>query len=521
MFVDLGVRDFLDRAALVHPDRAAVVDEPDVASGSWGSLTYRDLDRLARAHAAALDGLGVPVGARVAIVSHNSARMLLALLSVPAWGRVLVPVNFRLAPPEVGRIVAHCGADVVIVDPDLEHLLEHPAVAAVPHRFVLGRDDAALYGWAGPGGGPPADPAVEPAPWAGDEGAAATLNYTSGTTGGPKGVVLTHRALWLNAVLFALHARATEDDVILHTLPMFHVNGWGMPWALTGLGGRHVVVRAIDGAEVLRRVRAHGVTLMCAAPTVVASVLAAAQAWDGPVPGRGRVRVVVAGAPPPSRTVERVRDEFGWELLQIYGLTETSPLVTSNAMRSEWEGLGSGEQARLLARAGAPTLGTRVCLAEDGEVLVRSNTVLDRYWEDPATTGAALAGGWFHTGDGGTVEDGYLTITDRKKDVVVTGGENVSSIEVEDVLCHHPSVREAAVIGVPDERWGEAVLAVVVTDGSVTGDELIAHCRASLAGYECPKRVEIVDALPRTATGKTQKFLLREPYWRGRDRQVG
>ena len=283
-----------------------------------------------------------------------------------------------------------------------------------------------------------------------------------------------------------------------------------------------MVVRAIDGAEVLRRVDAHGVTLMCAAPAVVASVLEAAAGWEGPVPGRGRVRVVVAGAPPPSRTVERVREELGWELLQIYGLTETSPLVTVNAVRSEWTDVGAGEQARLLARAGAPALGTRVALAEDGEVLVRSNTVLDRYWEDPGATGAALADGWFHTGDGGTVEDGYLTITDRKKDVVISGGENVSSIEVEDALSHHPAVREAAVIGVPDERWGEAVMAVVVTDGSdVTAEELVEHCRATLAGYKCPKRVKLVDVLPRTATGKVQKYLLREPFWRGRERQVG
>ena len=253
MFVDLGVRDFLDRAALVHPDRVAVVDEPPGPSGppSWGALTYRGVDRLARAHAGVLDRLGVGVGARVAIVSHNSARMLLALLAVPAWGRVLVPVNFRLAPPEVERIVAHCGAQVLIVDPTLEHLLEHGSLADVPHRFVLGRDDGALYGWAGPVEDPagPVEP-DEPAVWAGDESAAATLNYTSGTTGGPKGVVLTHRALWLNAVLFALHARVTDDDVILHTLPMFHVNGWGMrgrspAWAgATWWSGRSTVRRS-------------------------------------------------------------------------------------------------------------------------------------------------------------------------------------------------------------------------------------------------------------------------------------
>lgn len=216
---------------------------------------------------------------------------------------------------------------------------------------------------------------------------------------------------------------------------------------------------------------------------------------------------------PPTRTIARVRTELGWEFIQIYGLTETAPLITMNRFRSEWAGLDVQEQARMLGRAGAPAIGVRVSVAEDGEVLTQSNTNLDGYWDQPQATAEALAGNWFHTGDRGSVDDGYLTISDRKKDIIITGGENVTSIEVEDALISHPDVREAAVVGVPDEKWGELVTAVVVVvtlDDPPSGADLIAHCRDRLAGYKCPKRVEFVDSLPRTATGKVQKFRLRE-----------
>jgi fatty-acyl-CoA synthase len=504
MFFDLGVRDFLDRAEQVYPDRVAVVDEPDQPAPPLGPLTYRDLGRLARAQAAGLDSLGVPTGGRVAIVSPNAARMLVSFFGVSGWGRVLVPVNFRLAPPEVRYIVEHSGADVLLVDPELRHLLD---TVRARHTFVLGEQDLAGDG--------------EPAPWAGDERATATINYTSGTTARPKGVQLTHRNVWLNAVVFALHTTVTDRDVLLHTLPMFHCNGWGMPYAVTGLGGRHIVLRKVDGTEILRRVREHGVTLLCAAPAVVAAALEAARTWEGEIPGRDRVRIVVAGAPPPTRTIERVRAELGWEFIQIYGLTETAPLLTVNRMRSEWDDLDPAEQARNLGRAGTPALGVRIAVDEGGEVLARSNHNLDGYWANPEETARVQEGNWFHTGDGGTYEDGYLTIADRKKDVIISGGENVSSIEVEDALYTHPGVREAAVIGIPDEKWGELVTALVVReDPDVTAEQLIAHCREHLAGYKCPKRVEFLDGLPRTATGKIQKFRLREPYWKDRDRQV-
>jgi acyl-CoA synthetase (AMP-forming)/AMP-acid ligase II len=303
---------------------------------------------------------------------------------------------------------------------------------------------------------------------------------------------------------------------------MFHANGWGLPYVITGLGGQHIVLRKVDGAEILRRVEEHGVTFLCGAPAVVSMVLAAAETWDGPVPGRDRVRIVVAGAPPPTSVIERLERELGWEFLQIYGLTETSPVVTVNRTRAEWDGLSTAERAERLVRAGAPSLGTTIRVDEEGEVLVRSNTVLDGYWERPDETDAALRDDWFHTGDGGTMTDGYLTISDRKKDVIITGGENVSSIEVEDCLYDHPAVAEVAVIGVPDERWGETIKALVVLREGADADEkqLIAHCKGRLAGYKAPTSVEFRQTLPRTTTGKLQKFRLREPYWAGRERTV-
>ena len=508
MYYPLTVRDFLDRAETVYPDRVAVVDEPDQPAPSLGSVTYRELATLARAQAARLDRLGVPRGGRVAVISQNSARLLTSFFGVSGWGRILVPINFRLSLAEIEYIVGHSGAQVVYADPELKDKLD---ALDVPHRFVLGEDDDLFLRDA------------EPEPWEGpDEAATGTINYTSGTTARPKGVQLTHRNLWLNATVFGLHAGVNDRDVYLHTLPMFHANGWGMPYVTTGLGAQHIVLRKVDGAEILRRIDRHGVTLMCAAPAVVSAALDAVPDWDGEIPGRDRVRIIVAGAPPPTRTIERVMEELGWEFNQIYGLTETSPIVTVNRMRAEWDDLSVHEQATRLGRAGAPALGVRVDIDPQGEVLTSSNHNLDGYWEQPEETARVQAGNTFHTGDGGYLDDdGYLVISDRKKDVIISGGENVSSIEVEDALMSHPGVREVAVIGIPDERWGELVTALVVPDGEdVTAEELISHCRTALAGYKCPKRVDFVDALPRTATGKLQKFKLREPFWKGQERQI-
>jgi len=511
MHVPLTVNDFLERAELVYGDRVGVVDEPDQPAESWGSQTWREIARRARAQAAGLDALGLGVGERVAIVSHNSARLFTSLFGVSGFGRVLVPINFRLNADEISYIVEHSGASMLLVDPELDDSLRG---VDAKRRMVLGAEaDAELYRFD-----------LEPEPWrAPDEDGTATINYTSGTTARPKGVQMTHRNIWVNATTFGWQATVTDRDVYLHTLPMFHCNGWGMTYAVTGMGGRHIVLRKVDGPEILRRVRDHGVTLLCGAPAVVNSVLDAAQEWKGEIPGAGRTRVIVAGAPPPTRTIERVETELAWEFIQIYGLTETSPLLTMNRSRAEYDALSPGERARKLGRAGAPALGVRLSVDAEGEVLAASNVVMSGYWEQPEQTADAIHDGWFHTGDGGAIDsENYLAIADRKKDVIISGGENVSSIEVEDCICSHAGVVEVAVVGIPDEKWGETVMALVVAapGATLTEQDVIDHCRANLTHFKCPTVVEFRESLARTATGKLQKFKLREPYWKGHEKLV-
>jgi acyl-CoA synthetase (AMP-forming)/AMP-acid ligase II len=503
MRVPLTTRDFVERASLVYGDRIGVVDEPDQPARSLGELSYQAFGRMARSQAAALDELGVGVGDRVAIVSQNAARLLISLFGVTGWGRILVPINFRLNAEEVAYIVEHSGASCLLVDPELDEAL---AGVTAKQRFVLGAEsDDALFGQE-----------TDPERWDSDEDATATINYTSGTTARPKGVQLTHRNVWINAVTFGWHLGVSDRDVYLHTLPMFHCNGWGMPFALAGMGARQVVLRRVDGAEILHRIERHGVTLLNGAPTVVSAVLDAAREWPTEIPGRGRVRVTVAGAPPPTRIIEQVETELGWEFVQIYGLTETSPLLTMNRSRAEFDDLDPAGRAARLGRAGAPVIGVQVDVDPEGEILARGNVVMDGYWEQPDQTAEALRDGWFRTGDGGTIDDDrYLAISDRKKDVIITGGENVSSIEVEDCLFSHAAVAEVAVIGVPDPKWGETVKALVVLapGAGATEADLVAHCRSHLAHYKCPTSVEFRDELARTATGKLQKFKLRSPYW--------
>jgi fatty-acyl-CoA synthase len=515
MQVPLTVGDFLDRAGLVYRDRTAVVDEPG-AVASLGELTYGELEARARGMAIALDNMGIKHGERVAIVSPNAARFLISFYGVSAYGRVLVPVNFRLLAEEVRYIVEHSGASVLLVDPELDEAL---ASVTAKERIILdGRADAELFAEAPPG--------QCPHEWPGDENSTASINYTSGTTARPKGVQLTHRNCWLNAVTIGWHATMTDRDIYLHTLPMFHCNGWGVPYAVTAMGCKQVVLRKVDGEEILRRVEAHGVTLFCGAPAVAAAVLEAAAARrrrGEPVPGAGTVRVIVAGAPPPSRTIERIAGELGWEFIQIYGQTETAPLLTVNRAPGEWDGLDVPERSRRLSRAGVPAVGVSIRCDEDGEILARSNHVFEGYWDQPDQTAKAIAGGWLRTGDGGNIEDhGYLVVTDRIKDVIISGGENISSIEVEDCLYQHPAVAEVAVIGVPDPKWGETVKALVVlnTGASASEAEIIEFARGRMAHFKCPKSVEFRGSLARTATGKLQKFKLRAPFWEAQESQV-
>jgi acyl-CoA synthetase (AMP-forming)/AMP-acid ligase II len=480
-------------------------------------MSYGELSARAAGMAAALDDLGVPVGGRVGIVSPNAARFLVAFFGVSGFGRALVPINFRLNRAEVAYIVEHSGTDVLLVDPEYDEILSE---VTARERIVLDGDaDAALFA-------PIA--ARTPNGWDPDENAACSINYTSGTTARPKGVELTHRNCTLNAMAFGWHTGVTDRDVLLHTLPMFHCNGWGMPYAVTGMGARHIVLRKVDGEEILRRIEREGVTLMCGAPAVVAAVLTAAEArakQGRAIPGTAtgaEVRIVVAGAPPPSSVIQRVETELGWEFIQIYGLTETSPLLTINRAPLEWDDFEPAERARLLARAGTPAIGVRMAVDSDGEVLARSNHVFAGYWNQPEESARVLTDGWFHTGDGGFLDAAYVVIADRKKDVIISGGENVSSIEVEDALYGHPAVDEVAVIGVPHDRWGETVKALVVLrpDAAATEAELMEFCRSRLAHFKCPTSIELCETLPRTATGKLQKFKLRQPYWDGKERQI-
>ncbi|MEI7479092.1 MAG: AMP-binding protein [Actinomycetes bacterium] len=503
MHVALTIGQFLNRAALIYPDRVAIIDEPRVP-GNLGTITYAAMKQRADGLAATLAERGVGVGDRVAIISANSAKFLISFFGVSGSGRVLVPVNYRLSREDVSYIVEHCGAALVLVDPEVSDLVEG---LQVPVIRLDGVDDASLFA---PLGDRPRVEVETP------EDATCSINYTSGTTARPKGVELTHRNCSMNAMTFGWHLGVNDRDVLLHVLPMFHVNGWGMPYGATAMGAKHVVLRKVDGNDILDRINAEEVTLLCCAPAVVVSILDAYSARrEHGFTTRSGVRIVVAGAPPPSKIVERVETELGWEFIQIYGLTETSPLLTINRARAEWDGLEPSARATLLARAGVPAVGVQIAVSEDGEILARSNHVFRGYFNQPEATAAALDGGWFHTGDGGYVDGAFTVITDRKKDVIITGGENVSSIEVEDCLFRHDAVAEVAVIGTPDEKWGELVTALVVLrpGASTTKDDLIAHCREHLAHFKAPKRIEFKDHLARTATGKLQKYKLRAEYW--------
>jgi fatty-acyl-CoA synthase len=514
MKVALTINDFLRRAELVYPGRVAIVDEPDQPAESWGSITYREMAARAKAMAAGLDELGIDQGERVAMVSQNSARLLTALFGVSGSGRVLVPINFRLVAEEIRYIVEHSGARLLLIDPELADAL---AEVECERTMIIGAESDAILMKFG----------VEPASWEADEDATATINYTSGTTARPKGVQLTHRNLWLNASIFGWHMGVNDRDVYLHTLPQFHCNGWGMLYAVTGMGAEHIIIRKIDGMEILRRVEEHGVTLVCGAPAVLNMVLDAACEWEAqtgrPIPGRDQVRIVVAGAPPPTVTIERTETELGWEFVQIYGLTETTPVITMNRSRAEMDDLSPAERAVHLNRAGTPVVGCSMAVDNEGEILARGNMIMEGYWEQPDATAAAIREGYFHTGDGGTIdEDNFVIISDRKKDVIISGGENVSSIEVEDAIFQHPEVTEVAVIGIPDEKWGELVTALVVTTpgSNLAEADVIAWAKTRVAGYKSPKHVEFREELARTATGKLQKFKLREPFWEDQGRQI-
>jgi fatty-acyl-CoA synthase len=496
----LSTADFLYRARAVQAAKLGAVDEPGVPGG-LGRQTYGELMRRCDGFVEALDRMGIGQGERIALVSPNSVKFLIALWATTGSGRVLVPINFRLDADEVAYIVEDAEASLLLVDAELAEKLE-PVKA--PRRVVLdGEDDAELFA-----------PSESGREWPGvEEDAPATLNYTSGTTAAPKGVILSQRSAALNASAVGWGFGLSEADRYLHTLPMFHVNGWGLPLAAAALGVPQVVQREVRGPSILERVDAEGITLLCGATPVAGAIESAAadlREAGTPVPGEGTARMVSGGAPTPAPAIAHFEAATGWELIHAYGLTECGPVLTVNRVLPE-EGLAPAERAERLAAAGTPVIGARLKVDSEGQILARTAKAMSGYWRQPDLSAAAFEGEWLRTGDGGELIDGMLHITDRKKDMIVTGGENVSSLQVESCLLEHPDVADAAVIGVPHERWGETPKAIVVLHDGATLDQeaLIAFTRERLAHFKCPTVVEARDSLPRTATGKVQKYLLR------------
>ena len=526
MEVPLLITDFLRRAVRLYPDKTAVVD-------GQLRLSYRELDeRVDRLSNALLD-LGLQRGDRVCILSPNSHYFLESFYATAQVGLVLVPLNYRLAAADHEYILNHAGVSAVLVDWEYTAVIDEirPSLPSVKHWIVAEQEpanDAPSEGWqswnALVSSAAPDKPAL---PEIG-ENEVVSINYTSGTTSRPKGVMMTHRNCYLNAYNMIVHTGIRHDDVELWTLPMFHCNGWGGVYALTGMAGTHIILRAIDGETIFELLQDEKVTFACMAPAVLRTIL------DYPEKDRFNIttcpRFTVAGAPPPAAFIERLERELGWEFIHLYGLTETAPLLTTARPDATTEREDWGRRAR----AGVAGLGVELQVLGDdgkpvpkdnesvGEICARSNVVFAGYYEQPEQTAAAVYDGFFHTGDLAVWDEfENIHIVDRKKDVIISGGENISSPEIEDCLYKHAAVLECAVIGVPDEKWGETPAALVVRREGEQADEaeLIAFCRENMTHFKCPTMVKFIDELPRTVTGKLQKYKLREQFWEG-DRRV-
>jgi fatty-acyl-CoA synthase len=506
--------DFLRRAAKLHGAREAVVDG-DLR------LSYGELARRCARFSRALAGLGVVKGDRVAVIAPNTHQCLEQFYAIPMNSVVIVPVNYRLTAEDFVYIVGHSGSKVVIAHPDYLDSIDgvRDQMKGVEHFVAL---EGQKHGWLSYEALLAAAPEVEFLPTAA-ESDLLSINYTSGTTSRPKGVMITHRNAWMNTVGTLAHWPMGPADRYLWTLPMFHANGWTFTWTVTAACARHVCLRKVDAPTIYGLINEEGVTHLCAAPTVLISIA------NGPDEQRRAlkrgVRVVTAGAPPAAATIQRMEAELGWDITHVYGLTETSPFISICASLPEHEALSADERAVLKARQGVELITSGELRVVDeqmsdvpqdgktlGEIVARGNVVMQGYYNDPEATAKAFAGGWFHSGDGAVVHpDGYVEIKDRFKDVIISGGENISSIEVEGALLRHPAVLEVAVVGVPHPKWGESPHAfVVVRQGSEVSEEALKEfARGALAHFKVPSRFHLVTDLPKTATGKIQKFVLR------------
>jgi fatty-acyl-CoA synthase len=513
---------FLERSAAVFPDRVAVIQ-------GERRYTYREFGEQVQRLARALR-LRIEPGDRVAFLSPNTAELLFAHFAVPLAGGVLVAINSRLSTPEVTYILEHCGAVILLADselvgtaeavldavPTLTEVVEvvDPSVSATRVSTSATAYDVLVAEGVERAGEQPLAWAVE------DELQVISINYTSGTTGRPKGVMYTHRGAYLNALGETFHNGFTGATRYLWTLPMFHCNGWCTPWAVTQAAGTHVLLRTVRAELVWDAIDRLGITHLCGAPTVCTTIADAEQAHVV-----DHLRITTAGAPPAPTVIARL-EELGIDVVHVYGLTEVYGPYSICEPQDEWRELPAAERAALLSRQGVGMVQAETVRVVDeglvdvpadgrtlGEIVLRGNNVMLGYFRDPAATAAAFAGGWFHTGDLGVMHpDGYVQLKDRAKDIIISGGENISTVEVEQALLSHPGVADVAVIGVPDERWGERPRAFVVArDGqSPSTADLVAHVRTRLAGFKVPRDVVLVTTLPRSATGKVLKFELRE-----------
>jgi len=515
METPLSPLDFARRARRLYPELEAVVDG-DLR------LTYAAFfDRCDR-WSAALQGLGVRQGDRVAYIAPNTHAQLESFYAVPQIGAVLVPINYRLTSDDFAYLIAHSGSRVVCADAEYLDAIDaiRSQAPGVEHFVAL---QGSRSGWL--------DyeqliamtaPDFEQPPI--DENDVLTINYTSGTTSRPKGVMITHRNAYLNVVGTLVHFHMTSADRYLWTLPMFHANGWTFPWTVTAVGGTHVCLRKVEPETAFRLINQESISVLCAAPTVLICLAHAGE--DLRREARHGVRVITAGAPPAAATIERIEDDLGWEITQAYGMTETSPFISICEPRPEHAKLRAQERAAIKARQGVELITSGELQVVDihgvevphdgqtvGEIVARGNVIMKGYFHDPEATAEAQRSGWMHTGDAAVVHpDGYVEIRDRMKDVIISGGENISSVEVEGILLTHPGVQEAAVVGMPHERWGEAPHAFVVPkDGAVVSEaDLRDFARSKMAHFKVPATFTIIPALPKTATGKIQKFVLRQ-----------
>jgi fatty-acyl-CoA synthase len=520
---------FLVRSAAVFPDKVAVVHGDR-------RYTYREFEKRVQQLAGALLNAGIGKDDKVAFICPNIPPMLEAHYAVPMIGAALVSINIRLSPQEVAYIINHSDAKAVFVDNEFAGTIAPVMQQLEKVELFVNICDVSD---AKPIPGTDYESLLQNAPskpveiQVDDERAVATINYTSGTTGLPKGVMYHHRGAYLNAIGEVLESRLTSDAVYLWTLPMFHCNGWCFTWAVTAMGATHVCLRAVLPEEVFRLIEKENVSHMCAAPTVL--VMMSNFHGADAIRMQRRLEIMTAGAPPAPQIIQNV-EAMGANITHTYGLTEVFGPHSVCAWKPEWDALSVEDRAKYKSRQGVPFVMTKYMDVVDpatmvpvprdgktiGEIVMRGNNVMLGYYKDEAATETAFAGGWFHSGDLAVMHpDGYVQIMDRKKDIIISGGENISTVEIENVIFRHPDVLEVAVIPIPDEKWGEVPKAFVVPKigAHPTAESIIAFCKENLARFKAPKVVEFSE-LPKTATGKIQKFKLREREWQGRERKV-